>query len=162
MTTTLPTAYNQLETGVGEGLLMFPSSYNGFKFHEPAPHYKITNFGAMAQVSLTMNNDTRKKLPADVLAIIDEVAVEWEQVATQNSADREQSGLVNMKKEGAIITEMTRSAQAAWAQLLIDWPAERAQAISDQEGIDGMAIMRRYVELLAEAGHKFPVDFPLN
>lgn len=162
VTTTLPTAYNQLETGVGEGLLMFPSSYNGFKFHEPAPHFKITNFGAMAQISLTMNNDTRKKLPPEVVAIIDEVAKEYEIVSTQNSADREQSGLDTMRKEGAIISEMTLAAQTAWAQLLIDWPAERAQAISDQEGIDGKAIMRRYIELLAERGHDFPVDYPIN
>jgi len=162
VTTTLPTAYNQLDTGVGEGLLMFPSSYNGFKFHEPAPHYKITNFGAMAQVSLTMNNDSRKKLPADVLAIIDEVAKEYEIVSTQNSMDKERSGLDNMAKTGAIITEMTRSAQASWATLLIDWPNERAGAISDQEGIDGKVIMRRYIELLEAGGHKFPVDYPIN
>lgn len=162
VTTTLPTAYNQLDTGVGEGLLMFPSSYNGFKFHEPAPHYKITNFGAMSQVSLTMNNDSRKKLPADVLAIIDEVAKEYEIVSTQNSMDKELSGLDNMAKTGAIITEMTRNAQASWATLLIDWPNERAGAISDQEGIDGKTIMRRYIELLAADGHHFPVDYPIN
>ena len=141
---------------------MFPSSYNGFKFHEPAPHYKITNFGAMSQVSLTMNNDSRKKLPADVLAIIDEVAKEYEIVSTQNSMDKELSGLDNMAKTGAIITEMTRNAQASWATLLIDWPNERAGAISDQEGIDGKTIMRRYIELLAADGHHFPVDYPIN
>lgn len=162
VTTTLPTAYNQLDTGIGEGLLMFPSSYNGFKFHEPAPFFKITNFGAMAQISLTMNNDTRAKLPADVLAIIDEVAAEYEIVSTQNSMNRENAGLANMKKEGATITEMTRQAQTDWATLLIDWPAERAKAINEAEGIDAAAIMRRYVVLLKEAGHEFPVNYPIN
>lgn len=39
---------------------------------------------------------------------------------------------------------------------------ERAQTISDQEGIDGKAIMRRYITLLKEAGHDFPATYPIN
>ena len=30
------------------------------------------------------------------------------------------------------------------------------------EGIDAAAIMRRYVVLLKEAGHEFPVNYPIN
>ena len=64
VTTTLPTAYNALATGVAQGFIMFPGVYFGFKFHEPAPYFKVTNLGAMAQTVLTMNLETRKKLPA--------------------------------------------------------------------------------------------------
>ncbi len=162
VTTTLPTAYNQLDTGVGEGLLMFPSSYNGFKFHEPAPYFKITNFGAMPVVSLTMNNDTRARLPKEVVDIIDEVGREYDIQSAQNSMNRERAGLENMRKTGGIITELSRQAQIDWAQSMIDWPAERAQAIVDAESIDAKKIMRRYVEILKEAGHKFPVNYPLD
>ena len=54
------------------------------------------------------------------------------------------------------------SAQKEWAQTLVDWPAERAMAISDAEGIDGIKIMKRYIVLLEAAGHKFPIEYPIN
>ncbi|NBP73918.1 MAG: hypothetical protein EBU57_12365 [Alphaproteobacteria bacterium] len=56
--TTLSTAYNDLATGVASGFIMFPGVYFGFKFHEPAPHFKITNHGAMEQNVLNRNLNT--------------------------------------------------------------------------------------------------------
>ena len=47
VTTTLPTAYNALSTGVASGFIIVPDAYFGMKFYEPAPNWKITNFGAI-------------------------------------------------------------------------------------------------------------------
>ena len=57
---------------------------------------------------------------------------------------------------------LSREAQVDWAQSMIDWPAERAQAIADAENIDAKKIMRRYIEILREAGHEFPVAYALD
>ena len=48
---TLPEGYLSLQTGVYNGWLMFPSGYLGFKFYEPAPHFKLVGFGAMGKTS---------------------------------------------------------------------------------------------------------------
>ena len=121
----------------------------------------VTNFGAMAQVVLTMNLDSRAALPPDVVEIIDQVARELETVATQASYEKERSSLEDLRAAGAIITEISPKAQADWARAMINWPNERTQAINEF-GIDGTQIMRRYIELLNEAGHKFPVDYPID
>lgn len=161
MTSSLVTAYNQLATGAAQGFLSLPGSYYGFRLYEQAPHYKVTNFGAMAQVVLTMNLDTRAALPPEVVAIIDQVATELETVATRKSYAKERSSLKKMRAAGAIITEISPKAQAEWAQAMIDWPNQRTQAIT-AFGIDGSTIMRRYIRLLEQAGHTFPVDYPIE
>ena len=159
VTTTLPTAYNALATGVAQGFIMFPGVYFGFKFHEPAPYFKVTNLGAMAQTILTMNHATRKKLPADVLKIIDEVAKEYETVATLDAYRSEASGLEKLRKAGAHISTLPVEQQAKWAEALKDWPNERAHDIAKGYGIDGPGIMEKYMNYMEEAGHKWPYRF---
>ncbi len=159
VTTTLPTAYNALATGVAQGFIMFPGVYFGFKFHEPAPHFKITNLGAMAQTILTMNHNTRKKLPADVLKIIDEASKGYETVATRDAYESEKIGLAKLKKAGAHISTLPVEQQAKWAEALKDWPNERAHDIAKGYQIDGPAIMEKYMKYMEEAGHKWPYRY---
>ena len=158
--TTLPTAFEQLDTGVGEGIIIFPGVYFGFKFYEPAPNFKITNFGAMAQVALTMNNTTRAALPAEVVAIIDEVGLEYEQVTAQFNVDSEARGIELLR--GKIpVTEMTRQAQIDWANALLEWPAERAEFLNGTVpgAVDYSEVMCRYIEIFNENGHEFPANY---
>lgn len=159
VTTTLPTAYNALSTGVASGFIMFPGVYFGFKFHEPAPHFKVTNHGAMAQNVLTMNLNTRAKLPKDVLKIIDEGAASYETVANEDSYRSEAAGIAKLKAAGAKVTVLPVEQQAKWAEALKDWPNERAHDLHKGYGIDGPAIMEKYMKYMEEAGHKWPYRF---
>ena len=159
VTTTLPTAYNALATGVAEGFIMFPGVYFGFKFHEPAPHFKVTNHGAIAQTILTMNHNTRKKLPADVLKIIDAAAASYETAATLDAYNSEAIGLDKLRKAGAKVTTLPVEQQAKWAEALKDWPNERAHDLHKGYGIDGPAIMEKYMKYMEEAGHKWPYRY---
>ncbi len=156
VTTTLPTAYNALATGVASGFIIFPGAYFGFKFHEPAPNWKITNFGAIAQVVLTMNLKTRKKLPAEVVKIIDEVAMDYERVATEDSYKSEAFGLKKLRSAKIPVTTLPIDQQRAWAEALKDWPNERANDMIKDFGIDGVTIMEKYLRYIEEAGHKWP------
>jgi len=159
VTTTLPTAYNALSTGVASGFIIFPGAYFGFKFYEPAPHWKITNFGAVAQIVLTMNMATRKKLPADVVRIIDEVAVDYERVSTENAYKSEAFGLKKLRSVNVPVTTLPVDQQRAWAEALKDWPNERANDMNRDFGIDGVAIMEKYMRYIEEAGHKWPYRY---
>ena len=62
VTSTLPTMYNDLATGVAKGVIIFPSAHaGGFKFYEQAPYWKVIGFGAMAQTITTINLDHNGK-----------------------------------------------------------------------------------------------------
>jgi hypothetical protein len=74
--TTIPKAAQQMQTGVGEAIILFPDTDYKLKLHEAIKggYYTITDFGAVTQIALTMNLRARKKLPAEVVKIIDEEA----------------------------------------------------------------------------------------
>lgn len=162
--TTIPKAPQQLQTGVGEGIILFPDTDFKLKLHEAIGGgvYTITDFGAVVQISLTMNLKTRKKLPAEVVKIIDEVAIEWETHSIAESMRDHDWGIEQLRKAGVKIKNISPEAQKAWALALKDWPNERAQAVKQKKGIDMAKIMRAYIKYQEEIGHKFPVDYMIK
>jgi TRAP-type C4-dicarboxylate transport system substrate-binding protein len=162
--TTIPTAAQQLQTGVGDGIILFPDTDYKLKLHEATKggYYTVTDFGAVAQISLTMNLKTRKKLPPEVLKIIDEVAKEWSTHSMAASMNDHDWGLAQLKKAGVKIKTIDPAAKKAWAEALKDWPNERAQAVKKKKGIDMPAIMRAFIQMQKDDGHKFPVDYVIK
>ena len=162
--TTIPKAAQQLQTGVGEGIVLFPDTDFKLKLHEAirGGYYTLTDFGSVVQISLNMNLDTRKKLPADVLKIIDEVARDYESHSLATSHKDHDWGIGKLKGAGVKIKQISPEAKKAWAQRLQDWPNERAQAVKAKKGIDMPAIMRAFIKYNEEAGHKYPVDYTIN
>ena len=75
----MPDVYPSLQTGVYEGVLLFPSVGWSHKLFEPAPHYKIAGFGSKTFHGITINLDTWKKLPADVQKAMLEAGQETEE-----------------------------------------------------------------------------------
>ena len=169
VTSTLPTLYNDLATGVGEGNIIFPSAQaGGFKFYEVAPYWKVMGFGAMAVNITTINLDTLKKLPPEVAKIIIEEAKVYELAAVKDAQVRYEKGLKELvkfgKKKGIndAVTYLPLDQQKIWANVIKDWPNTRAQDITKEYGIDGAALMNAYIEEIEKTGHKFPVRYKIG
>lgn len=160
--TTIPTAAQQLQTGVGEGIVLFPDTVFKLKLHESAKFYTNVNFGAVVQISLTMNMDARKKLPKEVVAIIDQVAREYETKSIAASMEDHDWGIKKLKEAGIKVRDIAPEAARAWATELKDWPNERAQFVKEKKGIDMPAIMRTYAKYIKETGFSFPVDYVIK
>jgi len=163
--TSIPKAAQQLATGVGDGIILFPDTDYKLKLHEAIGNkgvYTVTNFGAVLNINLTMNMKVRKKLPPEVVKIIDEVAIEWEE-ATAKAADRDHSwGLEKLKAAGIVVRNIDPEAQKAWAEKLKDWPNERAKAVKAKKGVDIGPAMRAFIKMNEENGHKFPVKYVIE
>ena len=165
--TTIPKAAQQLQTGVGEGIVLFPDTDYKLKLHEATKGgvYTVTDFGNIIQNSMTMNLRTRAKLDKldpKINKIIDEVAQEWAVAHTKAAVDDHQWGLDKLKEAGVKIKRIDPAAKKAWAMELKDWPNERAQAVKAKKGIDMPKIMRAYIKYMKEAGHKFPVEYVIK
>lgn len=161
VSTTLPEAYNAMKSGIYEGLIMFPSSYAGFKFYEPAPHYKLVSFGAVMVNGLTISLRTWKRLPKEVQSIVAEVAREYENrqaVVLDKSND---SGLERLKAGGAKITKVSDEARREWAEGIKDWPNKMAKD-ADQTGFPGSQIMRAYIRNLKAEGWTPPAEYVIK
>jgi DNA-binding transcriptional regulator GbsR (MarR family) len=71
-------------------------------------------------------------------------------------------GLKKLKEAGVTIKTIDPGAKKAWAESLKDWPNERAQAVKKKKGIDMPAIMRAFIQMQKNDGHKFPVDYVIK
>lgn len=161
VSTTLPEVYNALKSGIYDGLILFPSSYAGFKFYEPAPNYKLVDFGAVMVNGLTINMRTWNKLPKEVQAIIAEVGREYENRIMIELDKSNAAGLKVLKEKGAKITQISPEARHSWAEGLKDWPNKMAKD-ADKAGVPGSAIMKAYLRHLKEAGWKPTVDYVIQ
>lgn len=158
---TLPEGYQSLKTGVYTGWLMFPSSYLGFKFYEPAPHYTLIGFGAMAVNVLTINSNTLKRLPPDVQKIIVEVGRQYEVKSGEHLDQRQASGLAGLEKAGAKIRKLPDSTRVEWANSLREFPKRMAKE-ADGKGLPGTQALKTFLAEVKAAGVKLPVEYKLD
>ena len=135
---TIPKSAQQMQTGVGEAVILFPDTDFKLKLHESIKggYYTVTDFGAVVQINLNMNNKTRKKLPPEVVKIIDEEGVKYGETVAQWSQKDHQWGLDQLAKAGTKVRNIDPAAKVAWAQKLAAWPNEKAQAVKSKKKID--------------------------
>ena len=147
--TTIPKAAQQLQTGVGEGIVLFPDTDFKLKLHEAigGGYYTVTDFGSVVQISLNMNLNARKKIPAAVLKIIDEEAGAFETHSAATGHKDHDWGIAKLKGAGVKIKTIYAVRQEGLGRCsLRDWPNERAQAVKAKKGIDMPTIMKAFIK----------------
>ncbi len=162
--TTIPKAAQQMQTGVGEAIILFPDTDFKLKLHEAIKggYYTITDFGAVTQIALTMNLKARKKLPPEVNKIIDEEAAKYHTHSLTASQNDHSWGIAKLKGAGTKIRNIDPAAKKAWAQKLANWPNEKAQAVKKRKKIDMGKIMRAYIAATKAGGHTYPIDYVIK
>lgn len=158
---TLPEGYLSLQTGVYNGWLMFPSAYLGFKYYEPAPHYTLVGFGAMAVNALTMNSRSLSRLPEEVQQIIREVGAAYEAGSGASLDARQASGLTGLRDAGAIITEISEEMRTEWASSMADFPRQQV-AEANGRGMPATEVMSLYLKAVADQGYDWPFEYTLE
>lgn len=153
-------AYTSFQTGVYEGWIMFPDATVGFKLHEVAKNYTVTDFGSIATTLITINKDTWKKLPKAVQDIMLEVGREFTAVESKMVATKGNASLDTMKKSGATVKSLSQEQKVIWANALTDIPNERTTEIK-KAGQSGEAV-GAYIKALKEAGVKMPRDWQIK
>lgn len=159
--TTLPDVYLALQTGVFSGILLFPSSYLGFKFYEPAPYFTLIGFGAMPVNGLTINKESFERLPPEVQAIVEEVGRGYEERNGPELNARQSAGLAGLKEAGAKIRKLPAEIRAEWAKSLADFPHTQAKE-ADSRGMPGTEVLRTYERAAEDLGHSWLYPYVLE
>lgn len=160
VSSSLPDGYNGLKSGIYSGWIMFPSAYSSFKFYEPAPHYKLVQFGSVMVNAITINLRTWKRLPPQVQAVLSEVAREYELRQAQSLDASNQAGLQSLQQV-AKVSILSDKDRAQWAEGLKAWPGSMARE-ARRSGLPATAILRSYIRHLEAEGHSFPVAYPVT
>ncbi|MDJ0629549.1 MAG: C4-dicarboxylate TRAP transporter substrate-binding protein [Rhodobacter sp.] len=147
----LTTYYNELKTGVYDGVIVFASAALPGKLYEVAPYVTRAGLGAQFSGALCANKDWYDGLPADVQAALiagADAAEAWYMDALEAAVA---ASFAKMAELGATITDAPDEMRADWAAGMDNAAKEWAQSL-DARGVPGTEILSLYMEAMRESG----------
>jgi TRAP-type C4-dicarboxylate transport system substrate-binding protein len=149
----LTTYYNNLQTGVVNGVFLWTEAAVNFKLAEVAPNMLKADLGAVNTKVVTANAEIWKRLPDEVKRVIQEVAVAYRDRLAQIADAKGKSSEQAYTKAGGTITVMSDAHRAAWAKGLPNLAKEWA-ADMDGKGKPGSKVLAAYMNALRADGAK--------
>ena len=143
--------YNNIQTGVYDGLLNFSSGIFPNKLHEVAPQLTRVDFGAQFVGALTINKDTWDSFPDEVKTAFKEAGEVYRLEVSKALQGFAKVAEGKMKEQGATESRLSAEERKRWAlalpDLAADW-AERAEA----KGLPGKEILNAWMEKQSKYG----------
>jgi TRAP-type C4-dicarboxylate transport system substrate-binding protein len=154
----LNTYYEDIKSGVSNGVITFATGAWGAKVHEVAPYITKVNFGSQFAGGIAMNKGRFDKLPPEVQKVFRDVGDEYSArfAAAQTAAA---AGLLKkMEEAGAKISELPAAERKRWADTLP--PIAKTWAADLQaKGLPADEVLKGYVEGLKKSGADLPRDW---
>jgi len=146
--------YNNTQTGVVDGFIIFLTSIPGMKYPEVAPYVTRVGFGAHYASALIINRDVYNRLPAEVRAIVQQVADDWSEIADKNQNALADKAFASVKtfNKGTLHT-LSREEQEKWANAMPNIAKEWASRL-DKQGLPGTKALGLYMQEMRGAGIK--------
>ena len=144
------THYNNVKTGVYDGLIAFTSGIYPTKVHEVAPYMTKVSLGAMSIGAMTMNKKLFDSMSPETQKVFRDVGIEYSQrvaVTVKNVA-----GLFEKKmiEEGAKVSEFPAAERKRWATTMPnigkDWVKR-----NEERGVPAKKVLETYMAKLRAA-----------
>ncbi len=147
----LTTYYNELKTGVYDGVIVFASAALPGKLYEVAPYITKVGFGAQYAGGLAANKewyDAQPKVVQDAL----KAGAEADRIAYHKDLDASVTKfLAIMKSKGATITEVSEEMRKEWV-MGMDNVAKGWAAKLDSAGQPGTKVLKTYMDAMRASG----------
>lgn len=147
----LTTYYNDIQTGVFEGVIVFPTAAAPAKLFEVAPFVVKTDFGAQYAGSVVANKPWLESQPQEVQDALRAGAEAYTAAFTEELVARVESSLATLEDGGATLTVLPPEERQAWAAALPNVAQEWA-AQADGQGLPGTEVLNAYMQALRDAG----------
>lgn len=147
----LTTYYNEIKTGVYDGVIVFASAAVPGKLYEVAPFVTRIGLGAQFAGVLGANKDWYDGLPEEVRSALHkgaDAARDWYNADLTNFAAK---ALEIMAANGATVVEAPEDMRKTWASGM-DNAAKIWAADLDSKGIKGSEVLSLYMEEMRKAG----------
>lgn len=146
----LATMYNSLKTGIYEGGVLWQQAMAAFKFCEITKYRLATGFGAIANATLTVNNDSWTKMPREVQAAVSEAAAAWATGSNKGIIAGGKWGLgVCEKKYGQITTILSAEQKRKWAFAIPNIAQQWAKR-QDKAGLPGTKMLGAWMDYMRD------------
>ena len=149
----IPTMYNSVQTGVGEGVILIPTGAVPIKLHEVAPYVTYVNMGSVAFGGFAANKKKWDSLPQEVRDVMLPIAQGYAAENIRIVLEREKQAVARMKADGAKISTLPEAERKRWAMSMTNvakaWVEETAK-----KGIPARELMQQYMAAMRAAGAK--------
>ncbi|MEP3280489.1 MAG: C4-dicarboxylate TRAP transporter substrate-binding protein [Stappiaceae bacterium] len=147
----LTTYYNELKTGVFDGVIVFASAALPGKLYEVAPHITRAGLGAQYAGSICANADWWVALPPEVQQALKtgaDAAAEW---YVSNLEAAVTTAFEKMGEQGATITDASEDMRKGWAAGMDN--AAKAWATGlDERSLPGTEVLSHYMDQMRAQG----------
>jgi TRAP-type C4-dicarboxylate transport system substrate-binding protein len=159
--TSAPEVYTAMQTGVFQGVIIFPSINVNLKWYEVAKNYTLVGFGAITWHGLTINKARFARMPKEVQDIILEVGREFELRTGTFNEENYPKQLEQLKTLGSVVKSVPEQVRLDWAKSLEKWPQEKASEL-DGKGMPASQVLRLGIEEAEKLGYKWPVRYDIK
>lgn len=149
----LTTLYNDLATGIYDGVLLPAALAATIKLNEVTPYCLAVGFGAMSTSALVVNKDFWNTLPKEVHAIFKKAARVYRDDLNQFQVKLRKKGLKMMQKGGLKIIELSESERVAWANAMPDIAGEWAKKL-EAKGLPAKQVIKMWLDGVKAKGSK--------
>ncbi len=147
----LTTYYNELKTGVYDGVIVFASAALPGKLYEVAPHVTRAGLGAQYAGALCANADWYEGLPKEVQEALHagaDAARDWYLLALEKAVE---TSFKVMGENSATITAASDEMRIAWATGMDNAAKTWAEDL-DAKGLPGSEVLSLYMNAMRDAG----------
>jgi TRAP-type C4-dicarboxylate transport system substrate-binding protein len=142
------TAYfNDLKSGVVDGVIVWPEAAGNFKLGEVAPHMLRAGMGAALSFEITVNRDTWNRLPEEVRKVFREVGATYGEALATHIKTQTADGLEKFKAQGGSVMDLPADQRKQWAAGLPDIAGQWADEM-DGKKLPGRAILTNYMDFM--------------
>jgi TRAP-type C4-dicarboxylate transport system substrate-binding protein len=147
----LTTYYNEIKTGVYDGVIVFASAALPGKLYEVAPYITKVGFGAQYAGGLAANKDWFDALPAVAQQALRDAATA-DRLAYIADLDASVTKFLDiMVSKGATVTEVDDAFRAKWAAGMDNVAKVWAETL-DSQGKPGTLILKTYMDAMRADG----------
>lgn len=147
----LTTYYNELKTGVYDGVIVFASAALPGKLYEVAPHVTRAGLGAQFAGALCANSDWYDSLPTEVQEALRSGADSARDWYLENLEGAVAQSFEVMGANGATITDAPAEMREAWAAGMDNAAMTWAKDL-DAQGKPGTEVLKLYMQAMRDAG----------
>ena len=154
----LRTYYNDIKTGVADGVVVFTTGAWGSKVFEVAPYINKCNFGSHFAGGLSVNLSAWNGMPAEIRTILTSVGAEYGKrfAAAQGGAAAALEG--RMVKAGAKRVAIAPALRKQWAHTIPNVARFWASGL-EKKGLPGKAVLKGFMGKLKASGADIPRDW---
>lgn len=147
----LTTYYNDIQTGVFDGVIVFATAAAPARLHEVAPYVTVTDFGAQYAGTLVANRTWFQAQPEPVQAALRTGAEAYTASYIAEQTERVAAAMAAIAPDPDRLHVLAPEERARWAAALPDIAGMWA-GNADGMGLPGTEVLQAYMAAMAEAG----------